>query len=89
MLSSDSERVLEIKKENYLWGTSPPLGECTSSKPLFGRLRLLYLLVNLAGLICVPLVVCSRYAFSRNDPLPEQRGKAYGCTLSAQTEQKN
>ena len=42
----------------------------------------------LAGLICVPLALCARYAFSRNDPLPGQRGKAYGCTVSLQTEQK-
>ena len=27
----------------------------------------------LAGLICVPLALCTRYAFSRNDPLPSAR----------------
>jgi hypothetical protein len=46
------------------------------------------LMVHLAGLIGIPLSLCSRYAFSLNDPLPEQRGKTYGCTLSAQAEQK-
>jgi len=46
------------------------------------------LMVYLAGLISVPLSLCSRYAFSRNDPLPEHRGKTYECTLSAQAEQK-